>query len=105
MIVLRSNAIDNNYDDEKMILNDVNEEAADAEKNDEPCKEKLGKKQYLKTVARKKPQRKHLNFSIQTTCLFICLVHHMFYLYRLEAPLHTFPHSFMFAIQRTIFPV
>ena len=48
VIVLRSNAINNSNDDEKMIPNDVNEEAA--EKKDEPCKEKLDIKEYLKTV-------------------------------------------------------
>ena len=58
VIVLRSNAIDNNYDDEKMIPNDVNEEAADAEKKDEPSKEKLGKKDYLKTVRKKEAPKK-----------------------------------------------
>ena len=46
VIVFRSNAIDNNNDDENMIPKDVNEEAA--EKKDEPCKEKLDKKEYLK---------------------------------------------------------
>ena len=53
MIFLRSNAIDNNYDDEKMIPNDVNEEAADAEKKDEPCKEKFGKKDWQCLKSRK----------------------------------------------------
>ena len=51
VIVLRSNAIDNNNDDENMIPKDVNEEAA--EKKDEPCKEKLGKKEHLRTVRKK----------------------------------------------------
>ena len=48
VIVLRSNIIDDNNDDENMIPKDVNEEAA--EKKDEPCKEKLDIKEYLSTV-------------------------------------------------------
>ena len=48
VIVFRSNAIDNNYDDEKMIPNDVNEEAADAEKKDEPYKEKFSSQEKFR---------------------------------------------------------
>ena len=55
-MIHRSNAINSNNDDEKMIPNDVNEEAA--EKKDEPCKEKLGKKEYLKTVRKKEAPKK-----------------------------------------------
>ena len=51
VIVLRSNAIEDNNDDEKMIPNNVNEEAV--KKKYEPCKEKLGKKEYLRTVRKK----------------------------------------------------
>ena len=53
---LRSNAISNNNDDEKMNPNGVIEEAA--EKKDEPCKEKWGKKEYLKTVRKKEASKK-----------------------------------------------
>ena len=56
VIVLGSNAINNNNDDEKMNPNGVIEEAA--EKKDEPCKEKLGKKEYLKTVRKKEAPKK-----------------------------------------------
>ena len=56
VIVLRSNTINNNNDDEKMNPNGVIEEAA--EKKDEPCKEKLGKKEYLKTVRKKEAPKK-----------------------------------------------
>ena len=56
VIVLGSNAINNNNDDEKMNPNGVIEEAA--EKKDEPCKEKLGKKEYLKTVRKKELPKK-----------------------------------------------
>ena len=56
VIVLRSNAISNNNDDEKMNYNGVIEEAS--EKKDEPCKEKLGKKEYLKTVCKKEAPKK-----------------------------------------------
>ena len=56
MIVLRSNAINNNNDDEKMNPNGVIEEAA--EKKEGPCKEKLGKKEYWKTVRKKEAPKK-----------------------------------------------
>ena len=56
VIVLGSNAINNNNDDEKMNPNGVIEEAA--EKKDEPCKEKWGKKEYSKTVRKKEASKK-----------------------------------------------
>ena len=56
VIVLRSDAINIDNDDERMIPNGVIDEAA--EKEDEPCKENLGKKEYLKTVRKKEAPKK-----------------------------------------------
>ena len=65
VIVLGSNAINNHNDDERMIPNGVIEEAA--EKKDESCKEKLGKKSTWRQFARKKLQKKQFAIARKKT--------------------------------------